>query len=90
MKLIYILRAQCEPCKLDKMITFYRPNKTYVLDENEVPQLSTPSNLYHAHELQLTKRFKTKYHCEHPITFTHEIDKEYKWDEKLNQPVARV
>lgn len=89
MKLIYVVRARCSKCKLDKMHVYYRPSKAYILDDDDVPHVATPSALYEAHKNDLTKVFKDKYYCEHDILFTKEIDKDYKWDEKLNKPVLR-
>lgn len=77
MKLIYVLRAQCELHNLDKMITFYR-----------VPN-ATPDAMYRGNEKLLKQRFAEKYGCTDPITFTREIDKEYKWDDKKGVPVKR-
>jgi hypothetical protein len=79
MKLIYVLRAQCKSCNLDKMITFYR-----------VPN-ATPTAMYDGNEGLLRSRFKRKYKCKHSrdIIFTREIDKLYKWDEKRKVPVRR-
>lgn len=78
MKLIYILRAQCDTCSLDKMIVFYR-----------VPN-ATPSAMYKGHEKQFRREiFPEKYNCTHKIRFTREIAKDYKWDEQKQVAVRR-
>lgn len=75
---IYLSRAQCAQCGLDKMLQYYRiPN-------------ATPSAMHQAHKKELRKRFKEKYGCEHKITFSREIVKEYLWDLDTNTAVKRA
>lgn len=77
LKLIYILRAQCEEHKLDRMIQFYR-----------VPN-SKPQVIFKAHEKHMKKTWPETHGCEHKIKFTRIIDEEYLWDVKNNKPVKR-
>lgn len=77
LRLIYVLRAQCEPCKLDKMVVFYRiPNGVI-------------SRMYRGHEEEMKKRWSKQYKCTHDITFTREVDPKYLWDVKNNKAVER-
>lgn len=77
MKLIYILRSQCEPCGLDKMDTFYRiPN-------------ATPSDVIKQLKPHIRRKFRDKYGCTHRVKFTREIAKDYLWNEELGEAVPR-
>lgn len=77
MKLIYILRSQCEPCGLDKMDVFYR-----------IPD-ATPSEVIKQLKPHIRRKFRDKYKCTHTVKFTREVARDYKWDEKLNVSVPR-
>jgi hypothetical protein len=76
-KIIYCTRARCEEHQLDKAMWFYR-----------VPN-ATPVAMHNAHKKVLRKRFKEKYGCEHKITFTKEMAKDYLWDVDNNKPIKR-
>jgi hypothetical protein len=77
MKLIYILRSQCDQCHLDKMDVFYRiPN-------------ATPSEFIKQLKPHIRRKFRTEYGCKHTVKFTREIDKAYMWDEVNGKEVPR-
>lgn len=76
-KRIYVLRLQCEPCELDKMISFYR-----------VPN-ATAREMYVGHEDHARQHWPKTYGCNHEITFTREIEKKYGWDTKAGKVVER-
>lgn len=77
MKLIYVLRSQCEPCGLDKMDTFYRiPN-------------ATPSEMIRQLKPHIRRKFREAYGCTHKVKFTREVDKTHMWDEQAGVAVPR-
>lgn len=81
MKTIYILRSQCNECKLDKMETFYSFGDGV-----------TPTKYINQMKPHIRRAFREKYGCTHgkSIKFTREVDTEYLWDEEKNQPVKRA
>lgn len=72
---IYVLRSQCDACKIDTM-------RTFTLKDNE-----SPDEPFTQMERWVTLRFPKDHGCIHKITFTRQKEKGYMYYGKLKQVV---